>query len=47
MDHNPTTIAAATKVKLTRKAQEVDRMEVDGNERRWSSDMKAVHAQSP
>ena len=47
MDRNPAAIAAATKVKLARKAQEDDRMEDDGDERRRSSDMKAVHAQSP
>jgi hypothetical protein len=38
-DHNPA--AAATKVKLTRKVQMDEKMEVDGNERRQSSDMEA------
>jgi hypothetical protein len=47
MDRNPAAIAAATKVKLARKAQADDRMEVDGDERRRSSDIEAVHAQSP
>ena len=47
MDCNPAAIAAATKVKLTRKAQEDDWMEDNSDERRWSSDMKAIHAQSP
>jgi len=40
-------IAAASKVKLARKAQADDRMEVDGDERRRSSDVEALHAQSP
>ena len=32
---------AESKVKLARKAQADDRMEVDGNDRRWSSDVEA------
>jgi len=47
IDHNPATIAAATKVKLARKVQVDDQMEVDSNERRQSGDIEAVHPQSP
>ena len=39
LDRNPAAIA--------RKAQADDRMVVDGGKRRRSSDMEAVHAQSP
>ncbi len=48
-NHNPAAIAVATKVKLARKAQADDRMEVDSDsdEHRWSSDIEALHAQSP
>src|SRR6267142_1778401 len=47
VDCNPAAMAAASKVKLVRKAQVDDRMEVDGNEHRQSSNLEAVHAQSP
>ena len=47
VDRIPAAMAAASKVKLARKAQADDRMEVDGDERRQSSDLEAVHAQSP
>ena len=47
MDCNPATIVAATKVKLARKAQADDRMEVNCDERRQSSDVEAIHVQSP
>ena len=48
VDRNPAAaMAAASKVKLARKAQADDRMEVDGDERRRSSDLEAVQAQSP
>jgi len=47
MDRNPAAIAVATKVKPVRKAQVDDRMEVNGEECRWRSDMEAVHTQSP
>src|SRR6266404_1120701 len=40
-DRNPAAIAAASKVKLARKAQADDRMEVDGDERRRASDADA------
>jgi hypothetical protein len=40
-DRNPAAAAAATKVKLARKAQTDEKMEVDGDERRRSSDMEA------
>jgi len=43
MDRNPAAIAAATKVKLARKAQADDHIEVDNDERRQSSDIKALH----
>jgi hypothetical protein len=36
MDCNPATIAAATKVKLARKALAGDQIEVDSDEHRWS-----------
>ena len=39
--------AAMSKVKLARKAQVDDWMEVDGDECRWSSNIEALHAQSP
>ena len=42
-----TATAATSKVKLARKAQADDWMEVDGDERRRSSDVEALHAQSP
>ena len=47
MDRNTAAIAVVTRVKLARKAQADDRTEVDGDERRRSSDIEAVHAQSP
>jgi hypothetical protein len=46
MNRNPAAIAAATKVKLARKAQADDRVGVDGGERRRSSDIEVIHAQS-
>jgi hypothetical protein len=39
--------ATVTKVKLARKSQTDERMEVDSDERRRSSDMEALNAQSP
>ncbi len=45
-DRNPTASTAGTKVKLARKAQADDKMEVDGDERSRSSDM-TVKAQGP
>ena len=45
LDRNPA--VAVAKVKLARKTQTDERMEVDGDERRRSSDMEAVNAQSP
>jgi hypothetical protein len=39
---NPAAAAAVTKVKLARKAQTDERMEVDGDERRRSSDVEAL-----
>ena len=47
VDRNLAAMAAASKVKLARKAQADDRMEVDGDERRQSSDLEAGHARSP
>ncbi len=44
-DRNPAAAAMVTKVKLSRKAQVDERMEVDGDERRRSSDMEALNAQ--
>ncbi|KAH9053859.1 hypothetical protein EDB87DRAFT_1676684 [Lactarius vividus] len=44
-DRNPAAIAAATKVKLAKKAQADERMEVDGEERRRSSDVDASNPQ--
>ena len=44
-DRNPAAIAAATKMKLVRKAQADDRMEVDGDERRRSSDVDPSNLQ--
>jgi protein SMG6 len=46
-DRNPAPAAAGTKVKLARKAQADEKMEVDGDERRRSSDMGALNAQGP
>jgi protein SMG6 len=46
-DRNPAAIAVASKMKLARKAQADDRMEVDGDERRRSSDLEAIHARNP
>jgi len=43
MDRNPAAIAAATKVKLARKAQADDHIEVNNDERRRSSDIEALH----
>ncbi|KAH9028113.1 hypothetical protein EDB85DRAFT_2074672 [Lactarius pseudohatsudake] len=45
-DRNPAAIAAATKVKLAKKAQADERMEVDGEERRRSSDVDASNPQA-
>ncbi|KAI0262907.1 hypothetical protein BC834DRAFT_889594 [Gloeopeniophorella convolvens] len=42
LDRNPAAIAAATKVKLARKSQADERMDVDGDERRKSSDAEAA-----
>jgi hypothetical protein len=39
LDRNPGAAAAATKVKLARKAHTDEKLEVDGDERRRSSDM--------
>ena len=39
LDHNSGAAAAATKVKLARKAHTNEKLEVDGDERRQSSDM--------
>src|SRR6266849_7568747 len=47
LDRNPAAAAAATKVKLARKAHADEKMEVDGDERRRSSDMEALNAQRP
>jgi hypothetical protein len=47
VDRNPAAMAAASKVKLARKAQADDHMEVDGDERKQSSELEAFHAQSP
>jgi protein SMG6 len=44
-DRNPAALAAATKVKLARKAQADDRMEVDGDDRRRSSDVDPSNPQ--
>ena len=44
-ERNPAAIAAATKVKLAKKAQADDRMEVDGDERRRSSDVDPSNPQ--
>jgi len=44
-DRNPAAIAAATKVKLAKKAQADERMEIDGEERRRSSDVDASNPQ--
>ena len=41
LDRNPVAAAAVTKVKLARKSQMDERMEVDGDERRRSVDMEA------
>jgi len=46
MDRNPAAIAAATKVKLARKAQADNHIEVNDDERRRSSNIKALHTQS-
>ena len=40
------TTTAVSKVKLARKAQSDDQMEVDHNEYRWSSDVEALHTKS-
>jgi len=45
-DRNPAAAAAATK-KLARKAHTDEKMEVDGDERRRSSDMEGLNAQGP
>lgn len=45
LGQNTAAIAAASKVKLAKKAQTDERMEVDGDERRRSSDVEALHAQ--
>jgi protein SMG6 len=45
LDRNPA--AGATKVKVARKAHTDEKMEVDGDERRRSSDMDALNAQGP
>src|SRR6266850_1367185 len=47
VDFKPTAMAAVSEAKMARKAQADDRMEVDGDERRQSSDLEVVHAQSP
>ena len=47
LERNPAVAAAATKVKLARKAHTDEKMEVDGDERRRSSDMEALNAQGP
>ena len=44
-DRNPAAIIAASKVKLARKAQADERMEVDGDDRRRSSDVDASNPQ--
>ena len=44
-DRNPAAIAVANKMKLVRKAQADDRMEVDGDERRRSSDVDPSNPQ--
>jgi hypothetical protein len=43
LDRTPAVGVAVTKVKLARKAQTDERMDVDGDERRRSSDMEALH----
>jgi protein SMG6 len=47
LDRNPGAAAAATKVKLARKVHTEEKMEVDGDERRRSSDMEAPNARRP
>ena len=47
MDRHPAAIAAMTKVKLARKAQADNWMEVNRDECRRSSDVEAIHVQSP
>ena len=47
LNHNPGAAAAVTKVKLARKTHTDEKMEVDGNEWRRSSDMEASNAQRP
>jgi hypothetical protein len=44
VDRNPAAVAAVTKVKLARKSQMDERMEVDGDDRRRSIDMEAQGA---
>lgn len=44
-DRNPAAIAAASKVKLARKAQADERMDVDGDDRRRSNDVDAPNSQ--
>ena len=39
LDCNPGAAAVATKVKLARKAHTDEKLEVNGDEQRWSSDM--------
>ena len=45
LDRDPAAAATATKVKLARKAHMDEKMEVDGDERRRSSNMEALNAQ--
>jgi hypothetical protein len=47
LNHNLGAAAAATKVKLARKTHTDEKMEVNGNEWRRSSDMEASNAQHP
>ena len=44
VDRNPAAVAAVTKVKLARKSQTDERMEVDGDDRRRSIDMESQGA---
>ncbi|KAN0109014.1 hypothetical protein V8E52_009718 [Russula decolorans] len=46
LNRNPAATAAAAKVKLARKAH-ATKMEVNGDERRWSNDMGGLNTQGP